>query len=90
MTGESCLCALYPPEGAQVWNSDIWWQPVPVHTVPKTQDIVSHMALCGLVGWRDPRPHILRMLRKEAKSGCRIYLIVTVFKMGGGGGAGGR
>ena len=41
MSTEAALAALYPPSGHQVWNEDIPWQPIPVHTVPKSMDRVS-------------------------------------------------
>ncbi|XP_062973564.1 lysosomal acid phosphatase [Elgaria multicarinata webbii] len=34
MSAEANLAGLYPPEGQQVFNPNISWQPVPVHTVP--------------------------------------------------------
>ncbi|CDW52201.1 His Phos 2 domain containing protein [Trichuris trichiura] len=32
------LSGLYPPTGEQVWNSEIQWQPIPVHTVSTHDD----------------------------------------------------
>ncbi|XP_043281276.1 lysosomal acid phosphatase-like [Venturia canescens] len=38
MSAEANLAGLYPPHGKQIWDSDIKWMPIPVHTVPLTQD----------------------------------------------------
>lgn len=40
MSAESNLAGLFPPEGNQVWNRDISWQPIPIHTVPEALDSV--------------------------------------------------
>ena len=42
MSAEALLAALYPPSGRQIWNEDIAWQPIPVHTVPKDMDKVKY------------------------------------------------
>lgn len=40
MSAESNLAGIYPPVGADVWDSAIQWQPIPVHTVPEELDAI--------------------------------------------------
>jgi lysosomal acid phosphatase len=40
MSAASNLAGLYPPEGGQIWNTNIKWQPIPIHTVPENMDEV--------------------------------------------------
>lgn len=40
MSAEANLAGLFPPNGMQRFNPNISWQPIPVHTVPITQDKV--------------------------------------------------
>ncbi len=34
------MAGFYPPSGSQIWNADINWQPIPIHTLPVEQDPV--------------------------------------------------
>ncbi|KAM3922452.1 LOW QUALITY PROTEIN: testicular acid phosphatase homolog [Leptodactylus fuscus] len=38
MSAQANLAGLYPPNGTQQWHPDFPWQPIPVHTVPVSQD----------------------------------------------------
>ncbi|XP_053683836.1 prostatic acid phosphatase-like [Sabethes cyaneus] len=40
MSAESNLAGLYPPNGSDIWDSDIQWQPIPIHTTPESLDEV--------------------------------------------------
>lgn len=42
----SNMAGMFPPQRHQVWNSDIPWQPIPVHAVPGVIDYVMHTPPC--------------------------------------------
>lgn len=43
MSAESTLAGLFPPTAEEIWNPDLKWQPIPIHTVPLTLDCVLAM-----------------------------------------------
>ncbi|XP_033917571.1 lysosomal acid phosphatase [Melopsittacus undulatus] len=38
MSAEANLAGMYPPEGSQIFNPNISWQPIPVHTVARSDE----------------------------------------------------
>ncbi|XP_020798569.1 prostatic acid phosphatase isoform X2 [Drosophila serrata] len=47
MSAQSNLAGLYEPQGEDVWNPAIQWQPIPVHTTPEKDDpILAAKAPC--------------------------------------------
>lgn len=43
MSAEANLAGLYPPAGGQIWDQNIKWQPIPIHTLPEVEDAVLAM-----------------------------------------------
>lgn len=41
MSAELFSAGLFPPEGSQIWNNDLLWQPLPIYYAPRDQDTVS-------------------------------------------------
>ncbi|XP_052416668.1 lysosomal acid phosphatase [Carassius gibelio] len=38
MSAEANLAGMFPPNGSEVFNPDLKWQPIPVHTVPADEE----------------------------------------------------
>lgn len=43
MSAESNLAGMFPPSGDQIWNEDLAWRPVPVHTLAREYDYFLHV-----------------------------------------------
>nr|XP_011754330.1 prostatic acid phosphatase [Macaca nemestrina] len=43
MSAMTNLAALFPPEGVSIWNPNLLWQPIPVHTVPLSEDQLLYL-----------------------------------------------
>lgn len=49
MSAEANVAGMFPPNGEQIWNEDLLWQPIPVYTIPKSLDtILIHNIPCPL------------------------------------------
>lgn len=38
MSALANLAGLFPPTASQMWNENVLWQPIPVHTIPESLD----------------------------------------------------
>ncbi|CAI8038231.1 Lysosomal acid phosphatase, partial [Geodia barretti] len=70
MSVEAQLAGLFPPQGDQIFNESLSWQPIPVHTVPQGQDnlLRAYIANCPRYqGHREAAKNSLeyRSLEKE-------------------------
>lgn len=54
MSAASNLAGLFPPVGDQVWNHELNWQPIPIHTIPNKMD--------GMLALQKPCPEYQRQL----------------------------
>lgn len=42
MSAEAVMAGLFPPKSKQIWNSELLWQPTPIHTMPKEFDYILY------------------------------------------------
>lgn len=42
-SAELVLAGMFPPKGDQIWNEELNWQPIAVHTIPKSIDYYLHV-----------------------------------------------
>lgn len=43
MSALANLAGMYPPEGMEIWNRNLTWQPIPVHSQPRETDPVINI-----------------------------------------------
>lgn len=41
MSVASLLAGLFPPSGDEIWDEELIWQPIPIHSVPANIDRVN-------------------------------------------------
>lgn len=40
MSAEAAMAGLFPPQSDEIWNDELFWQPIPVHTVPQNLETI--------------------------------------------------
>lgn len=43
MTASAFLAGAFPPVGKQIWNENLKWIPIPIHSIPSDQDQVIYL-----------------------------------------------
>lgn len=67
MSAEANLAGLYYPKENQIWNPNVMWQPIPIHTKPEKEDVILAM--------KKPCPRY-DLLLKELKQSDEIVSIL--------------
>lgn len=77
MSASANLAGFYPPTENEIWNKNIHWQPIPVHTTKEVNDVLSSKKKCPAYD------HALTQLRKSEEflkideKNKRIYKYLT-------------
>uniref|UniRef100_A0A8C9KKC5 Lysosomal acid phosphatase n=1 Tax=Panthera tigris altaica TaxID=74533 RepID=A0A8C9KKC5_PANTA len=78
MSAEANLAGLFPPNGIQRFNPNISWQPIPVHTVPITEDRVR-LASASLEAMRGTTLAMGRLI-PDSFSACFPHFVLQLLK----------
>ncbi|XP_043099543.1 lysosomal acid phosphatase [Puntigrus tetrazona] len=68
MSAEANLAGMFPPNGSEVFNPDLKWQPIPVHTVPADEEKLLSFPL-------DDCPRYTQLMNETEKNA--IFLNMT-------------
>lgn len=60
MSAQIIAAALFPPSEEQMWNKELKWQPIPIHTRSSTEE--------HLLAWMIPCPRFMYLFKNEAES----------------------
>lgn len=80
MSAQANLAGLYPPVGADIWDSTIQWQPIPVHSVPVELDtLLSTSKFCPAFDYALKRYERSEEFRAYNKSLEPLYQYLTTY-----------
>lgn len=60
MSAQVLAAGLFPPSGYQIWNEDLPWQPIPIHTGPLNKE--------QLLAWKIPCPRFTQLFEQYKES----------------------
>lgn len=50
MTASAFLAGAFPPSGKEIWNNNLEWIPIPIHSIPQNEDNVrTYLFLCEIL-----------------------------------------
>lgn len=79
MSAQANLAGFFPPQGDDVWNANVPWQPIPVHTIPeKLDDVLAAKKPCPVYDYE-----LKKLLKSEEfkaidKKNMVIYKYLTM------------
>jgi len=78
MSAMSNLAGLYPPKDNQIWNQDLMWQPIPVHTVPlKDDNIIGNHVSCPRLEKLNQQVNDLPEIRQIINENAEVFDYLT-------------
>ncbi|XP_075226554.1 testicular acid phosphatase homolog [Lycorma delicatula] len=79
MSAAALLAGMFPPEGNQIWNDQLIWQPIPIHSVPNTQDkILAPLAPCPRF-WAEHKKVLSLLSKLETPKDKKMYKYLTKY-----------
>lgn len=79
MSAESNLAGFYPPEGKDVWEQNIPWQPIPIHTTPEKQDdVLAAKKTCPVYDYELKKLYKSQEFKERDKTFKPIYKYLTL------------
>ncbi|XP_050970542.1 lysosomal acid phosphatase isoform X2 [Labeo rohita] len=70
MSAEANLAGMFPPNGSEVFNPDLKWQPIPVHTVPVNEEMLLSFPL-------DDCPRYAQLMNETEKTDIFVNMAET-------------
>lgn len=80
MSAESNLAGFYPPKGKDVWNENVPWQAIPVHTMPEKQDdVLAAKKSCPVYDYELKKLYKSQEFKAVDKKLMPIYKYLTMY-----------
>jgi lysosomal acid phosphatase len=80
MSAQANLAGFYPPTGKDVWNENVPWQPIPVHTTPeKLDDVLAAKKPCPVYDYELKKLYKSQEFKAFDKKIMPIYKYLTMY-----------